>query len=133
MNSALSEKFRSFAPAVIRIGLSLVLLWFGYSQLVNTPIWIIWLPEWTAALPVASETLIHLNGIFEIVFGIALLAGFYTRIVAFFLALHMIQIVFTVGYSSIGVRDFGLAMAMIGVFLFGPDRLTLDSYLASRR
>jgi uncharacterized membrane protein YphA (DoxX/SURF4 family) len=133
MNNLLSEKFVVYAPAVVRVGMSLVLLWFGYSQLVDTPIWVAWLPAWTSALPVAAETLIRINGIFEVVFGLALLVGFYTRVVALLLALHMVNIVITVGYNATGVRDFGLAVAMIGVFLYGPDRFTLDSFLAARR
>ena len=86
------EKMRKGAPVVLRIGLSLVLLWF------------------------------------EIIFGTLLLLGIFSRITALLLALHMLHITFTVGYNGIGVRDFGLAMGMIAVFLQGPDVWSLDKF-----
>jgi uncharacterized membrane protein YphA (DoxX/SURF4 family) len=133
MNAARSEKFAAFAPAVVRMGLSLVFLWFGYSQLTDTAVWIFWLPEWTAGLPLAAETLVRLNGGAEILLGALLLLGFYTRPVALLLALHMVSIVVSVGYNAIGVRDFGLMLATVSVFLHGHDRFTLDGYIARKR
>jgi uncharacterized membrane protein YphA (DoxX/SURF4 family) len=69
-----------------------------------------------------------LNGWFEISFGLCLLFGFYTRIVALFLALHLLEIMYSVGYSPIGVRDFGLTIAMFSVFLFGADDFSADNF-----
>jgi uncharacterized membrane protein YphA (DoxX/SURF4 family) len=121
-----------FAPAVVRIGISLVFLWFGSSQLADVQAWAGWLPGWTASLPLSGENLVRLNGTFEVVFGSLLLLGLYVRPVALLLALHMFQIALTVGYSEIGVRDFGLAMATTSIFLHGSDRFTLDAFLANR-
>jgi hypothetical protein len=39
----------------------------------------------------------------------------------------MAEITFVVGYSAIGVRDFGLAMAALSVFLNGVDVLSLEA------
>jgi len=64
----------------------------------------------------SAVTLVHLNGVFEIIFGTALLLGFFTQLSAFLLALHMLDITFTVGFDSIGVRDFGLSIATIVIF-----------------
>lgn len=125
-------KLTVYAPAVLRIGISLVFLWFGSSQLGDVQAWMAWLPAWTAALPLGAETLVRLNGSFEVLFGTLLLLGFYVRPVALLLALHMFQIALTVGYSEIGVRDFGLAMATASIFLYGADRFSLDSLLANR-
>lgn len=125
-------KLTVFAPTVVRVGVSLVFLWFGSSQLGDVQAWTAWLPAWTAALPMSGETLVRLNGSFEVLFGILLFLGFYIRPVALLLALHMFQIAFMVGYGEIGVRDFGLAMATTSVFFYGADRFTLDSFLAGR-
>lgn len=133
MQSERFAKLAAYAPAVVRIGMSLVFLWFGSSQLGDMEAWLAWLPAWTASLPVDGETLILLNGTFEVVFGALLLLGFLVRPVALLLALHMFQIAFMVGYGEIGVRDFGLAMAAASVFLYGPDRFTLDAALARKR
>jgi uncharacterized membrane protein YphA (DoxX/SURF4 family) len=101
--------------------------------LTDTAVWIFWLPEWTAALPFSAETLVRLNGSFEILFGALLLLGFYTRTVALLLALHMVSIVASVGYNAVGVRDFGLMLATFSVFLYGPDRFSVDGYMAGKR
>ena len=55
------------------------------------------------------------------IFGLLLLFGWQTRIVALLLALHLFDIMWTVGYGEIGVRDFGLAMGTLVVFMNGPD------------
>ncbi len=75
----------------------------------------------------------HFNGAFEIIFGLCLLLGYFTQVTALFLALHMLDITFTVGYTSIGVRDFGLAVATISVFLYGSDMWCLDTYFLNKR
>lgn len=71
----------------------------------------------TALVPLPVGTLILGNAIFELLFGVALLLGLYTRLVAGILTLHLAHIVTIVGYNAIGVRDFGLTLAMFSVFL----------------
>lgn len=118
---------KSSAPIVLRVGVSAVLLWFGFQQLLHTDVWTGYVPAWVISFSsLSATTLVYVNGFFEIVFGALLLCGFFTRAVAFLLALHMIDITFTVGYSSIGVRDFGLTAAVIAVFLYGADRMSAD-------
>jgi uncharacterized membrane protein YphA (DoxX/SURF4 family) len=116
-----------YAPSVVRIGVSLVYLWFGLSQIISPEDWSAWLPAWTFFLPIDAMTLIYLNGAFETLLGAALLVGVSVRAVAALLTLHMLHIVATVGYNDIGVRDFGIAVATLGVFLFGPDMLSFES------
>lgn len=107
--------------------MSVVVLWFGAQQLLDASTWVGVLPAWTEGLSINPITLILLNGWFEVIFGLALLFGFYTRIVALLLALHLFNIVLTVGYNDIGVRDFGLAVSTLAVFLFGSSRLAIDN------
>lgn len=127
-----SENLRTVAPAIVRIGLALVFLWFGYTQLQNPEVWVGFLPLWILAAPVTPTTLIMFNGMFEIVFGVALLGGIYVRVVALLLALHLFGIAYAAG-GDIGVRDFGLAMATFGVFCFGADAFSLEHYLRKRK
>jgi uncharacterized membrane protein YphA (DoxX/SURF4 family) len=119
---------KSFAPIIVRVGVSLVVLWFGMQQLLHAEIWTALLPDWTHALPISPITLIHLNGLFEVIFGTLLFFGFYIRILAFILALHLLDIAYTVGYGAIAVRDFGLALSAFSVFFYGPDMWSLDRY-----
>lgn len=120
---------KAFAPIILRIGLSLVFLWFGFEQVINTSMWTSLIPDWITAISgISSVSLVYFNGAFEIVFGLFLLVGFFTRATALLLALHMFHITLTVGYSSIGVRDFGLTMAAFSIFFYGVDSWCLDSF-----
>ncbi len=119
-------KLKKIAPVLLRLSMSIIILWFGYQQIVDANSWLGFLPPWTTSLPISQIDLIYLNGTFEIVFGIFLLLGFYTRFAAVMLALHLFDITYTVGYDAIGVRDMGLAMSTLVVFFYGADSLSVD-------
>ncbi len=122
-----------FAPVVMRIALGLVMFWFGSQQITSPVSWIGYLPEWIDKLPISKMNFVYMNGLFELVFGALLIAGFYTRIVAGLLSLHLFGIAFSVGYNEIGVRDFGLSMALISIFLHGSSAWSLDEYFEKRK
>lgn len=124
---------RPFAPVVLRIGLGLVMIWFGLKQLTSPTEWIGYLPKWIDILPISPENFVYLNGWFEIIFGILLVKGFHTRIVAGLLSLHLLGITFTVGYNEIGLRDFGLSVALFSIFLHGSSSWSLDEYFKLRK
>ncbi len=123
---------KKFAPILLRVGMAVVILWFGFSQLADPNSWLGFLPSWTTALPINQIQLIYLNGWFEVTFGLCLLFGFYTRFVALFLALHLLDIAYVVGYDGLGVRDFGLALATVSVFLSGSDAFSIDRFFERR-
>jgi uncharacterized membrane protein YphA (DoxX/SURF4 family) len=125
------EKLRELSPVVLRAGMVALFLWFGFSQLTAPADWTSWLPTWTASLPLPATALVLLNGGLEVVLGLALALGFWTRVVAALLALHLLLIAYEIGYNDIGVRDFCLAIATAAVAAHGPDRYTLDSRRAS--
>lgn len=126
----LVERNKKFAPIIVRIGLSLVFLWFGAQQMMEPNAWTGLIPNWiTSVFGISALAFIYFNALFEIIFGLCLLVGFFTRIVALLLALHLLSIMFTVGYNDVGVRDFGLAMATLSIFLFGADDWSFDKVL----
>ena len=123
------NKLKLFSPVLLRVGIAAVFIWFGISQLQDARSWVDYVPQFIVSISfMSATTLVHLNGIFEVVFGAALLLGFFTRFAAFFLALHILDIMFIVGWNAIGVRDFGLAVATIAVWLNGSDFLALDRF-----
>ena len=126
-----SEKARELAPVVLRFGMVALFLWFGLSQITNPAGWTSWLPAWTSNIPIAGTTIVLLNGAFETVLGIALAVGFWTRIVAGLLALHLLVIAYEIGYNDIGVRDFCLAIATAAVACFGGDKYSFDTKRSS--
>lgn len=109
----------AWAPTVARILLGLVLLWFGYHELV--------LPgEWTGYVPVVSESsslaviLVLAHGWVLLVLAAALVAGIAARIAAAIASLLLLEIVISLavtGLSDTALRDLGvlgLALCLTG-------------------
>src|SRR3990167_10200377 len=97
---------------VLRIGLSILFLWFGFSQFLDQSAWISWVPQWAMNLTgLEAEMIVLLNGGFEIAFGVLLALGLYVRPAALLLALHLAFITFEIGLNSVGLRDFAIMMA----------------------
>ena len=115
-----------FALPVLRAGLVALFLWFGLSQVLSPSDWIAWVPQWTESFGLSATTVVLLNGLFEVVLGALLAIGFYTRIAALLLSLHLAVIAYEIGYNDIGVRDFVLAVATLSLALFSPDQFSLD-------
>jgi uncharacterized membrane protein YphA (DoxX/SURF4 family) len=120
------DKLKNYGPAIVRIGVSLVFLYFGISQLVDPFAWTGWVPGFVSNI-INANLLVHINGIAEIVLGLLLIAGIFTRIAALLLALHLYGIAATIGFNPIGARDFGLATATLSVFFSGTDILCLEN------
>jgi uncharacterized membrane protein YphA (DoxX/SURF4 family) len=116
-----------YAAVILRYGVVIVFLWFSSQQFLHTEAWTAYIPESATDLTGQSAmTLVYLNATFELIFGLMLLLGWHTRIAALLLALHLLNIAYVVGYGEIAVRDFGLAVATLSVFMHGPDILCLD-------
>ena len=123
----IDSKAKSFAPVVLRLGLSAVYLWFGFSQITDSASWVSWVPDFAVSISgMSAGTIVLFNGWFEAIAGILLAVGFMTRWVALALSAHMFLITFDLGLTAIGVRDFGLAMATLSLSLFGKDDYSLD-------
>jgi len=116
-----------YAPVVLRYGMAAVILWFSLAQFFNASQWTAYIPDSIVSMTGISATiLVYFNATFELVFGILLVFGWQTRIVAFLLAAHLFDIMYVVGYGEIGVRDFGLAVATLVVFMNGSDILCIQ-------
>lgn len=122
-----SVKLETFALPLLRFGMVALFLWFGLSQITNPGAWIAWVPAWVENFGLSPTLVVIANGLFETVFGALLAAGYYTRVAALLLALHLLFIAYEVGYNDIGVRDFALAIATLSLALFKPDQFTLDN------
>lgn len=122
-----TQKLHHYAPVVLRYSIALVMLWFGIQQIMHTDLWTAYVPPSVSDMTGLSVTaMVKLNGWFEIVAGILLAIGWQVRIVALLLAIHLFDIIYIVGYGETGVRDFGLAMALIAVSMHGNDILSLQ-------
>ena len=118
---------------VLRVGLGLVLLWFGISEVINPVSMQGYIPSWFRAILFFNvNTFIFLNGVIEILLAVLLILGLFTRLVAILTALHLLAITIAVGYNEIGVRDFGLFMAALSLALMREHPFSLDNKLFKR-
>ena len=118
------EKLKEYSPSITRISLSLVFLWFSVSQFINAEMWTGFLPNFLSSAS-NPQIFIYINASFELVFGIFMLLGIFTRLSAFLLSLHLFSICLALGYNAIAIRDLGLAFATFAVFMNGNDKLCL--------
>lgn len=127
----MKRNLSSYGPVLLRIGMSLVFLWFGTNQFMQTSSWTGIVPEWAGGVFGSATTVVLLNAWFEVVAGILLLVGFHTRIIALLLGLHLIGIASGFGLSAIGVRDWGLCLATLSIFFNGYDMWCVDRKFGS--
>jgi uncharacterized membrane protein YphA (DoxX/SURF4 family) len=120
------QKFRAISPVLLRLGLAAVMLWFGFSQLQNPNAWTSLVPDWALSLShVTALTFVFMNGAFEVIAGSLIALGVLTRPLGLLLAIHLFVITADLGASAIGVRDFGLSIAMLVVAMNGSDEFSL--------
>ena len=117
-------KFKEYSPLILRTGIAIVFLWFGFTQISNPEGWTKMVPSY---LGTPTTTLIYINGVVEIILAALLLLGLFTRTVALLLTLHLLHIITILGYGPSAARDFALAVAAFSIFLKGPDEFCFDN------
>jgi uncharacterized membrane protein YphA (DoxX/SURF4 family) len=118
---------KELSKSILRIGMSLVFLYFGFRQASSPDDWIGYVPSFLTGTIITANNLVILNSIIEITLGLFLLIGIYVKASALILAVHLFFITFSLGLSPLGVRDFGLAIATLVVYLNGKDRFCFET------
>jgi uncharacterized membrane protein YphA (DoxX/SURF4 family) len=109
----------AWAPTAARMLLGLVLLWFGYHELVDPGLWTGYVPVFSATSNLA-QILVLAHGWLLLVLAVALLTGIAPRVAASLAALLLLEIIISLGVhglSDLVLRDvgvFGLALAVAG-------------------
>ena len=109
----------SWAPTGARLLLGLVLLWFGYHELVSPGLWTGYVPVLSTTSS-AAEVLVLAHGWVLLVIAVALLAGIAPRVAAAIAAVLLLEIVISLavtGISDLVLRDvgvLGLSVAVAG-------------------
>lgn len=118
--SNLSLRLSRYSSLVLRIGIAFVFIWFGWSGLMEPQRWISLVPTWTASIAPAL-TLVRAHGIFELLFGLLLFFGYAKRLASALLFASLIQTLTLLEFGPIMVRDIGLALATLAIFLRGKE------------
>jgi len=105
---------------ILRLGLAIVFLYFGISQILDQSRWIYLVPERFFNFyinEVLRSKLVFVNGIFDIVIAFSLLSGLFIKIFSILGFIHLISItIFSLGFTPSGIRDLGLAFAILALF-----------------
>lgn len=126
------QRLQMAAPIVLRLALAAVFAWFGVTQLMNPGAWVGMVPDWATAFSgMPADTIVSLNGVFEVAASALLAAGFLVRWVALVLAAHLFVITTSIGLTPTGIRDFGLSFATLAIALYGNDGWSFSPQLAS--
>lgn len=112
--------FKQYAPLVLRIGIGFVFIWFGLSGLTNTSMWVGLVPSWTNAIA-SPSTLVYIHSVIELVGGLLVCAGYWLRPAAAILFLSLAHTLTLLDFGPIYVRDIGLALATLAIFLDGEN------------
>lgn len=121
-----------YAKPVLRIVMSLVFLYFGFQQIYSPGSWAGYVPDFLTSQYITPNNIVILNGLLELSLGLFMILGLYTRFASLILSVHLLGISSTLGFTPLGIRDFGLAFATFVVFLNGPDQYALDSKFAKK-
>ena len=105
---------------ILRFGLAIVFLYFGISQILDQSRWIYLIPDRFFMFyihEVLKSKLVFVNGIFDTIIALSLILGFFINIFSLLGFVHLLSItVFSLGFEPSGIRDLGLAFAMLSLF-----------------
>ncbi len=120
----------NLGKTILRFGIAFVFIWFGVSQLQNQSMWTSYIPENVLSiLNTSAVNMVLFNGSMEVVLGLCLFVGFYSRVSALILGIHIASITFIIGFNPTGIRDFGITVGTLASFLIGPGKFSLDYFL----
>ena len=119
------KNFKEYAPAIARYGVGVVFFIFGISQLINPESWLGYLPSFVFNIGISSTNLIYFNGVFDLAVGLFLFLGLFVRVFALLGSLHLLGIIVSLGFNDVAVRDLGLLIVLISIFLNGSDKLCI--------
>lgn len=126
----LQKKLSRLSPVVLRVGIGIVFVYFGYFSLTSPSDWAFLVPEWVGGiLPIKS--LVQFHGLLELVLGFLLIVGAFVRAVSGLLFLSLLITVVLLFPSNFlsdprsildapdytFIRDVGLLFATLSIFL----------------
>jgi uncharacterized membrane protein YphA (DoxX/SURF4 family) len=123
------DRYSGHALPVMRIGLGAVIFLAGAHKLVAPEVWTKYAaPRVTGFWPeslLSFELVMMASGGFELLLGVALIAGFYTTVIAGITTLSLLAVVFDLAtgalltgeFVDVLIRDIGLVSLALGVTL----------------
>ena len=132
------EKNRmNIACVLLRIGVGSVFLLFGIAKILEPGDWVNFMPsgltQWVhQSSGISVFRFLWIQGGFECLVGLQVLAGFLTKISAFICSLILLGIISSLGLEDpIAVRDITILFASLSILIMGGGRWSVDQLLRS--
>ncbi|MDO8599133.1 MAG: DoxX family protein [bacterium] len=110
----------STTSLLLRLGLGIEFVIFGYGKLTDLASWIGFVPPWMSPLlPMPVGIFLQVVGVAELVLGALLIAGLWVRVVAALSAFHLLGVLIALGYNDLAVRDFVSFMSALALTALG--------------
>ncbi|MFB6242201.1 MAG: DoxX family membrane protein [Candidatus Nanosalina sp.] len=122
----LLEPYSGYSWTVFRTGLGGMIVLSGIHKLLNPAVWASYIApvfaEVMGKIGMAPSLFMQFNGVFELLFGTAILFDRYTTLSSSLVTLSLAAIVVNLGVAGLGytdiiIRDLGLLMLSLGVTL----------------
>ena len=99
-----------YSYIALRIGIAIVFFWFGADKFIHPAHW---MEQW-----ITSNQLAYLKGIFEVLIGLSLITGVFTKVFSFLGILFLLSIFFFLGINNATVLYMGLIGGLLAVVLW---------------
>ncbi len=103
-----------YSYLALRLGLAAVFLWFGIDKIVHPSYW---LNAW-----MTTSQFIYLCGVFEILTGVSLATGIFSKFFSVLAVLFLVGAAIFVSSSDVIIRDIGLIGGLVAIFLWPAPR-----------
>ncbi|MEK7153952.1 MAG: DoxX family membrane protein [Patescibacteria group bacterium] len=103
-----------YSYLALRLGLAAVFFWFGISKIIHPSYW---LNAW-----MTTSQFIYLCGVFEILAGVSLATGIFSKFFSALAILFLAGTVILVSPADVIIRDVGLIGGLVAVFLWPAPR-----------
>ena len=113
---------------ILRIGLGLIFLFFGIGKFQND-IWAETMKNMPifSLIPLNINTIVTIDGVIEVLTGIFLILGIFTRMTALIASLQLAAILFLLKFEE--TRDIGLLAMAISLTITGSNFLSIDNLI----
>jgi uncharacterized membrane protein YphA (DoxX/SURF4 family) len=123
-------KSLKYSYLALKLGLVIVFAWLGIDKFIHPSFWLnVWnFPlaiNLANYLKVPSDQLVYINGVFEILVAIGLIAGIFPKFFSILAILFLINTFISNGLNEITVANLGLIGGLVAV-LFWPARPRFD-------
>ncbi|MEK7583141.1 MAG: hypothetical protein AAB483_01905 [Patescibacteria group bacterium] len=100
-----------YSYIVLCVGLAAVFFWFGINKFIHPGTQLIYI----------GTQFGYIQGIFEVLIGLSLVSGVFTRFFSLLGVVLLVAIIVVAGFNEIAVRDLGLIGGLLAIFLW-PER-----------